>query len=217
MKLGFEYVYVLSKRKIVFHHCFEYLDNFKDNLEKKINDYDLIFFDDCVYSQYVFIKKYYEIFRRKNCFLVIGFSSSLYRNDEDSPILNITTSDIHNECNKFIFSYLDRYEYDIEELCGFMSISEIKELLSYDRIYLALHGCCHLNLNNNESDICKCINFTNDIRDGITLLKNNKLNTNIFVFPYDFSIPLFDVSLYHNNFIFIFGGKKTQRIPFESL
>ena len=134
-------IYSKIKRIIVFHECYA----FSDSVKYILKSYDLLFFDDCVYSQYVFLKKYNDFFKANNIFCIIGFSSGLLRKNESKPIEIIKTKEIHDKVNAKIRSWKDINKLPIE--CnGMMSLEELKELNVDDNIFIALHGCVHLHL-----------------------------------------------------------------------
>lgn len=105
------------------------------------------------------------------------------------------------------------------EMRGFMKVSQIKELLEIPFCYLALHGCCHLDLSKTKSLIDKAILFKNDLDSGITRLNELGLQTNTYVYPYVHSFPLSDkiLSTLQNPILKLVIGSKVFRIAIENL
>lgn len=89
---------------------------------------------------------------------------------------------------------------------GFMKLSQLKELLKLDNMHLALHGCCHLNLNNKPGILNKMLLFKQDIDDGIKQLKMFELSTNMFIYPYVQSFYSSDSLLRKCGFTSIIGS-----------
>lgn len=79
-----------------------------------------------------------NLFNSLNINCVISFSTNIYRNEKLQPLSNIPTFELHNQLHN------DKKE----ALNGFMTISEIKNLLNNTNIFLGLHGHNHLELKN---------------------------------------------------------------------
>lgn len=220
MKIDFGILVKDSKRFIVIHHCHEIFDKILPVLQP----YDMVFFDDCLYSQYKFLKQYNYILKEKHITCVLGFSAALHRRDINTPIFDIKSDVIHKKCNEIIYTYKDTYTNYFDELNGFMHLDEIKELLKESNIYLACHGACHLHLEETRKEPChiidKVIKFDNDLVDAIMLLKDYNLITNIYVYPYAYSCNnFFEKCLQKRWFLHIFANDKPRgnRISIESL
>ena len=89
---------------------------------------------------------------------------------------------------------------------GFMTIPQLKELLSNSNINLALHGCCHLKLCDELGILNKMCIFKRDVDDGIKQLRMFGLSTNIFVYPYVQSFYSSDALLRKHGFKLIIGS-----------
>ena len=208
---NFEKIYSKIRRIIVFHECYA----FSDNVKSILKPYDLLFFDDCVYSQYVFLKKYNDFFKANNIFCIIGFSSGLMRKNELKPIEIIKTKEIHDKVNEKIKSWKDINELPVE--CnGMMSLNELQELNSSENIFIALHGCVHLHLQELPL-IQKMKMFEEDVDNGKRIMEQKGFKTNIYVYPYAYSFMFSEKILKKYNFIYSFAGEKTKRIPIEKL
>ena len=70
---------MINRRQIVIHHThlFENVD-----VLSYLKPNDDVFFDDCLYSQYVFIKKNINFFIDNKIDCILGFSSGLYANED---------------------------------------------------------------------------------------------------------------------------------------
>ena len=96
----------------------------------------MLFLDDCLYSQYVFLMKNIDELKAKNVICVLGFSTSIFRHAGQLPIYAAHCADCHNHV----------HAGDISAYAAYMSIDEIKQLTSYENVFLACHGDCHLEL-----------------------------------------------------------------------
>lgn len=201
-----------TSKNITIHHC--HLFDIKTVLNQ-INQNDVLFFDDCLYSQYVFLKNFNELFRERHIKCVLGFSSYLFREEGERGIYDIRSDEIHKECNKHIKSIKDSKD-GLKTINGFMTISEIKNLLTYDNISLALHGCCHLRLTDLDK-FDQLTTFRLDLIDGMEMLNKHNLKTNIFVYPYEYSLKTMNIILVNYGFQYIFGEDETDRIELETL
>lgn len=207
----FKIIYSIVKRIIVFHECF----TFNDAIKRILKPYDLLFFDDCVYSQYVFLKKYNIFFKDNNIFCILGFSSGLIRKPNAIPIKEIETKNIHDRVNDIIKSWkdIDKLPYECN---GMMSIDELNEMNKEPNIFIALHGCVHLHLH--ELDLLEKIKaFEADVKNGKRILEEYGFRTNIYVYPYAYSFLFSEKILKKYKFIYSFAGEKTKRIPIEKL
>lgn len=197
-------------RKIVIHHIY-----LIDDINKLLQENDLLFFDDCLYSQYVYIKENINFLIDKNINCILGLSPKLIRKDSIKTGIFIESYKIHDDVNKYIYN--KDSEYYSTAMNGFMSLSEIKELLQYKNIKLGLHGCCHLKLEYLDNMLSKITTFIKDTKDGIKLLKQYNLFTNIYVYPYEYKLPIFDHILRQKfGFTDIYGADDS-RIYIEKL
>lgn len=194
----------INSRKIVIHHTHILGDQLILSLLK---DNDVLFFDDCLYSQYLFLKKNNNILLSKNIICILGFSASLYRTNqipfiEDSAI-------IHNKV----------HAKDNSALGGFMSLDELRELLAFDNIFLAGHGSKHLDLQNMRLEKLQQTKlFIEDINEMKQLFKKFNFQTDIFVYPYTYyDFPCSDIIIRNNRFKYIFGCKNTMRMSIENV
>lgn len=203
-----------SFRKIVIHHTHLLNDVIPTYL--KMND--IVFFDDCLYSQYLFIKRYSDFFIKNHIICVLGFSSGLYSVKPNNQIYNVQSNVLHNICNQYIKTLDDAniLRESLNEMNGFMTIEQLYELKEYPFIEIALHGCCHLNLHN-LSTIDAMQIFINDLKDGINQIHKFNVSTDIYVYPYVYSLPSFDFALHKYGFNKIIGSNNMFRYAIEDL
>ena len=192
-------------RKIVIHETCIYDDwQIIDNICQN----DILFFDDCLYSQYVFLKRNNDKLASKNVTCIIGFSTSIFRRDNQTPIEFAHCASFHDRV----------HSGDESAYAAYMSISEIEELLKFENILLACHGDAHLDLHLEQSRMQKMKLFSDDIYSASMRLRQLGLSTDIFVYPYAYDdILLCNHILKKNGFIKAFAGKDTRRLTFESL
>lgn len=202
----FKKILLSSKRKIVFHETC-YFEN--QEILRLLSDNDLLFFDDCLYSQYLFIKDNMSFFRKRYINCILGFSGNIYRREHFNPNFFAICSDCHDKIHKNEYLAYNSY----------MSLLELDELLANDNIHLAAHGFNHLDIQNEKrSEISKCKQFFNDIDCMIEQYKSFQLTTNLFVFPYAYDKILLSYSyLKKKGFKYFFAGENTKRITIESI
>lgn len=192
-------------RKIVIHHTHILGDELILSLLK---DNDVLFFDDCLYSQYLFIKNNINILKNKNIICVLGFSTQIYR----------TTQNIIIEKSEILHNKI--HQNNILAYGGFMTIAEIYELSTYDNIYLAGHGAKHLNLENiTDSKINQSKIFMSDINIMKSNLLSLHLTPQIFIFPYEYDMFPCAHKIITNLKIFkyIFTSNLYSRVNIETL
>lgn len=193
-----------NSRKIVIHDTYK----FKDKILKHLNDNDLIFFDDCLYSQYVFLKDNINQLQQKNIVCVISFSSKIYRQKDNKPIYEADCVEYHNKV----------HNNDLNAFNAYMTLDELRQLIAIDNIYLAGHGAKHLDLQNMNLSILQQTNlFKSDLNEMLIDYKKYNLKTNIFVYPYAYDRFLLADFIVKKNFNFIFAGKNSKRIQFEDI
>lgn len=200
-----------NNRKIVIHQAYNPL------IAGLIHDNDILFFDDCLYSQYRFVIDNNDMLMKKNTICVFGFSSALFRDEDVDPILEIDSHVIHNAINQFVKTYhdVDNRHYGFS---GLMSISEIKQLMAFSNVRFALHGCCHLNLRIIQSRLFQMNMFISDLDDGIHLWKQHFDDyPTAYVFPYAYEPFLANTALKRRNILHSFAGNNTKRIPIEHI
>ena len=69
---AFDDILSRSNNKIVIHHTCYIDDNV---ILASLRKNDLVFFDDCLYSQYVFLKKYAKSLEDMSIACILGFST----------------------------------------------------------------------------------------------------------------------------------------------
>jgi hypothetical protein len=196
--------YKKTNRNIVLHDIsnFSYCDVI-DILE---ND-DILFLDDCTYHQYDFIKCKKTCLDLKNITCVLPFSTNIFRCPIFDSLINIPTSILHQNYHNNNQKYLN----------AFMTIQELKELLSFDNVFLALHGHNHKKLSQ-YSHLQQMILFKNELETSVKkLLDELNLSTDIFVYPYDEIIPGSEVLLKQYGFKYIYPSSNNKRIYIEDL
>lgn len=203
-KSCFSYVLHNTKRKIVVHHTF----CIKDMISLLDNN-DLVFFDDCLYSQYVFMAENIDKLKAKDICCVLGFSSKIFRHNNAFPIYEADCAEFHNRV----------HNGDKDALNAYMTIREIEELLQHNNVYLACHGSQHLDLKNmGLSKLQQMHAFTADIDQASVDLGALNQKTSIFVFPYAYDqFPLAYKILNDRGFHFIFAGQDSKRIQIEDV
>ena len=203
-KSCFGYVLHNTKRKIVVHHVFHIKD-----IISLLDSNDLVFFDDCLYSQYVFITENINKLKAKNICCVLGFSTRIFRYNNALPIYEADCAEFHDRV----------HNGDKDSLNAYMTICEIEELLQHNNVYLACHGSQHLDLKNmNFSKLQQMHAFTADIDQALIDLDVLHQKTSIFVFPYAYDqFPLAYKILNDRGFHFIFAGQDSKRIQIEDV
>lgn len=199
-----------SRRKIVIHHC--HLDN---EIIQKIRPRDLVFFDDCLYSQYLFFKMNEQALNDLTVDCVFGLSTHLLRDASIKPIYAIESHVIHDAVNE-TFRQNEEFNQLPDECAGMMSLAEVQDVLKHSIAHLAFHGHNHLDLNG-VGLVEKIRLFSKDVKVGADCLKSLGLRTDIFVYPYAHSFFTSQKILERNGFVQTFAGETTKRIPIESL
>lgn len=176
----------------------------EDEIMSKIRMTDIIFFDDCTYDQFRFISDNIG-YLSKNA-IVIGFSTDLYRKNDDAPLTGMTTKQLHDGFHGG--------NNDFKR--GFMTISEIETLKTLENVYIALHGHDHLFLEDKDP-YERSVIFREELKKSMKFLENIGISTNIFVYPYDFSDCLSGNLLRENEFYHVYPSKERRRIYIEDL
>ena len=155
---------------------------------------DIVFFDDCLFSQYDFIKDNESFFKDMAIDCVLGFSSGLYAAEDAEQVRDVESRILHDACNSRIYCLedADNLRRTLKEMNGFMKVSQIKELLEMPFCNLALHGCCHLKIENEKGLLNKLYSFKRDLREGLERLKSFGLMTSMYVYPYVYSFTISD-------------------------
>lgn len=97
---------------------------------------DMMFLDDCLYSQYMFLMKNIDVLKDKSIACVLGFSTSIFRREYQFPIYDAHCAEFHDRV----------HSGDDSAYAAYMSINDIKTLLESENIILACHGDEHLDL-----------------------------------------------------------------------
>ena len=208
---------LVQRRRIVIHHT--------HLLGRRIIDFlhadDIVFFDDCLFSQYNFLKENHDFFEEMAVDCILGFSSGLYASERSKQIHEVESHILHDACNSKISTLVDAdcLRDELPEMAGFMKISQLKELLQLPFCYLALHGCCHLNLQNEKNLLKKIQMFKLDLDSGCKRIVELGLKTSTYVYPYVYSFATSDSMLRHYRFSQVVGGSvdKIFRISIEDL
>ena len=192
-------------RKIVIHETCCYDDQHILNV---LQQNDMLFLDDCLYSQYIFLMKNINALKDKSIACVLGFSTSIFRREGRLPTYDAHCADCHDRVHNGDVSAYDAY----------MSIAELKQLLTYENVFLACHGDCHLELAKCNSKIKQLTDFKKDIADATQKLQMLELSTCIFVYPYAYDdILLADKVLRSHSYEYLFAGHNSRRIQFENI
>lgn len=194
-------------RRIVIHHC-------KPGLIQPglFTHNDILFFDDCLLSQYYFIKNNIE--NLKNNKIILGFSSGLARPENFFKINFLESDIVHQAINKSMKKAIDKPP---PEIGAFMSVNEIKTLLQYNNIQIALHGCVHLKLENIANKTDRLMAFKCDTEDGMLLFNNYGFQSQIFVYPYAFYESGYNYIVKKYGFLKTYACPDAYRISIESI
>ena len=204
-----------KKRRIVFHECYMFDESILDILRPN----DLLFFDDCLYSQYIFIKNHNDFFIENNIQCILGFSTSLHRPNDTKPFYSCTSSKVHVEVHKCFNNDVGCLRKELVVL-PFMSLEEIKELLSYPNIFLACHGSMHTQLWKYSGIETQYTYFILDTKTAIDDLNRYNLKTDIYVYPYTYVFDIDRTDRYLNKvgYKYTFAGRDgTHRVSIENL
>ena len=205
MMKDFRTVLKHCNRKIVIHETCCYDDQ---QILNVLQHDDMLFLDDCLYSQYVFLAKNIDALKYKNIVCVLGFSTSIFRHAGQLPTYNAHCADCHDRV----------HNCDISAYAAYMSIDELKLLLVHENVFLACHGDQHLELAKCNDKLKRLADFKKDVADATQKLKTLDISTSIFVYPYAFdSILSADKVLRRYGYEYLFAGHNSQRIQFESI
>lgn len=128
-----------NRRMVVVHHT-----HLIPNIVNLLKHGDLVFFDDCLYSQYVFLRGNSDALDKLGIIRVLGLSPKAIRPYETDGIYEVESSVLHNQLNEQVRVISNETNGDY--IRGFMSMPEVKTLLTNKNTFLALHGCCHLDM-----------------------------------------------------------------------
>ena len=208
--MTFGEVFSRRRRMVVVHHT-----HLLKNITERLKRGDLVFFDDCLYSQYVFLEANVDKLSDMGVSCVLGLSPKAMRPSGNPGIYSIESGELHRVLNSNVETIAD----SAPESClnGFMSEVEVKRLLDGDNVFLALHGCCHLKLENTVDKFRQPIVFRKDVEDGKHMLRDMGLDTNIFVYPYAYVPFLGDMVLRQCGFTYVFAGNGARRTPIEEI
>ena len=200
-----------QNRKLVIHQAYH------PHIIDSIHEYDVLFFDDCLYSQYKFVVSNYDRLMMKNTKCVFGFSSALFRDECVSPTIEVDSHEIHDKVNSYAKTYHD-VDNQSNDFSGLMTINEMKQLMELANVGFALHGCCHLNLRLIPSKLSQMSAFISDLNDGIQLWHHHfNYYPKAYVFPYAYEPFLANRALAKRNIHYSFAGNHTKRIPIEDV
>lgn len=199
-----------GRRRLVVHHT-----HLIPGLFWLFQPDDVVFFDDCLYSQYTFLAENVDRMAEIGVDCVLGLSPKAMRPDGSDGMRGIESWRLHEALNSQVRSAIDIASGDY--LRGFMCESEVRDLLLRGNVHLALHGCCHLRLETVENRVEQARIFSDDVDSGVKMLGDFGFSTEIFVYPYAFEPFLGERTLRSRGFRWIFAGNKTRRIPVEEL
>ena len=137
--MNFGYSYSRKGRMVVVHHT-----HLIQDIVSLLKEWDIVFFDDCLYSQYIFLKDNIDILKDMNITCVIGISPKALRQEGTDGFYAVESGKLHEKMNLEIKTRDDVISGDY--INGFMCKSELIELLNNENVFPALHGCCHLKM-----------------------------------------------------------------------
>ena len=193
----------ITGRKIVIHGIPE-AGNILDSLKKG----DVLFFDDCLHTQYRFVMENRETLLSNMTVMVFGLSTSLIREEGDSPRDDLSSATFHEMFHRG----------DMAAKHGFMTLGELKEVLSLDNAYLACHGDLHIDFRYSPKGSWQknLLDFRGDVECSLKTMKDLGLpKTDIFVYPYAVELPMSRTMLKSMGFRYFFAGSDSKRIPIE--
>lgn len=161
----------------------------EDIINSDYSMYDIITFDDGLYSQYY----YYKEFLKYNIPLYFFISSDIVCNDNNNQNLNITCSEAH----KLYFENNDKSSY--------MTISQIKEINSTTNCFIGGHSHTHrrlkeLNIKDQTKEIQK------ECEQMMSFFKKHDIIINAFAYPYN--EELFQYKYYLKDIKQFFGKER---------
>ena len=189
---------------IVIHHCHKLGD-----ISALLNSNVVLFFDDCLFSQYVFLKHNMLKISASGAQCVLGFSANLYRRDCNAkPIAEIESIELHNRV----------HAGDMNALNGFMTVNEVKELSRFSNVHVACHGYDHIDLERMHlSNVKQLVMFSKDVAQAYSAMEKFGIHTNLFVYPYDYVCYGAKAVLKKYGYNIIWPDEEHQRIYIEEL
>ena len=161
----------------------------EDIINSDYSMYDIITFDDGLYSQYY----YHKHFLKYNVPLYFFISTNIVCTDINNQNLNITSSDAH----KLYFEHNDKSSY--------MTLSQIKELYNTTNCFIGGHSHTHrrlslLNLKNQTKEIQK------ECEEMMKFFKKHDIIIDSFAYPYN--EELFQYKYYLKEIKHFFGKER---------
>lgn len=197
----------MTGRRIVVHHCdggFPPPALFRKG--------DVAFFDDCLLSQYRYLKD--NLPAMKGVRVVLGFSPGLARPPDAEPIWFMESQDAHRAVNAAMRRAGDAPP---PEIGAFMSAGEVLELAGTDGVEVAMHGCVHLRLEDEPSRTARLGLFRRDAEDGAALFRRYGLRLRVFVYPYAFCEDGYELVLERLGFVETWGRPGAYRTAAEDM
>jgi peptidoglycan/xylan/chitin deacetylase (PgdA/CDA1 family) len=155
------------------------------HLTEDYSNYDIITFDDGLYSQYY----YREFFLSLKRPLIYFISSSIIHNGHEQ-IKDIDCVSAHE-------NYFNK-----NDSCSYMTLEQIKELSSVAEI--GGHGHSHIHLSGlNLKEMF--IKFKNDTENMINYFENNNIKIKSYCYPYNFTPPFGNAFLKSKDIQNIYG------------
>lgn len=197
----------MTGRRIVVHRCgrdFPRPDLFKEG--------DVVFFDDCLYSQYRFFEE--NIAALSGVTAVFAFSPGLFRRDGQPPIDDVDSAEVHKAVNARVRTWLDPRP---DQARAFMTAAELRSLARLGSVKIALHGCVHLRLEDVPNRTDRLVMFRQDARDAVRLAALHGFETDMFVYPYAFCEDGYEHVLRRLGFRETYARPGAYRIAVEDL
>lgn len=195
-----------SRRLVVMHHAFN-LQNACDCLKPG----DVLFLDDCLYSQHVWLQENISKLASIDVLCVLGLSPCLVRPKHVGAWFDVASYTLHDAINSSMHA-------SEKQLSGFMSADELLADSKMQNVYVALHGCMHIDLHRFDAFFEKVKEFKREVLHGIEMYKSifNEQPL-MYVYPYAYEIPGAASFLRRCGFQMQFAGNGAKRIPIENL
>jgi hypothetical protein len=162
-----------------------------DVLKKDLSDFDIITFDDGLYSQYLNLKHFIDMPQPKYFFISTDI---VCPEDLEQSTEAIYCADAHQKAFKGDFE-------------NYMKWSQILEIYNTPNCFIGGHSHKHT----------KITSLTENVKDTnkmMEIFKSKGIKISSYCYPYNYFHPLRKISVNRHGITNIFGG---ERIPIETL